>query len=105
MPDEIHNELLRLIALNNAERWLPEHIAFEQLLDRHGDRLIPGLGQMGIELIEVTTRTVSAIANPEIKITRWVALLPAAEKKGGDATPPALLVLQVSEQEQEILRS
>lgn len=41
--DPIRQELQRLIALNNAERWLPEHIAFEQLLDRHGDKLIPGL--------------------------------------------------------------
>jgi HEAT repeat protein len=40
---EVSQELLNLIALNNAERWLPEHIAFKQLLDRQGDRLIPGL--------------------------------------------------------------
>src|SRR4051812_44963384 len=40
---EVRQELLRLIALNNAEQWVPEHIAFEQLLDRHGDRLMPGL--------------------------------------------------------------
>jgi len=40
---EIRQELLTLIALNNAEQWVPEHIAFQQLLDRHGDRLITGL--------------------------------------------------------------
>lgn len=40
---EIRQELLRLIALNNAERWVPEHIAFQQLLNRHADRLVPGL--------------------------------------------------------------
>jgi HEAT repeat protein len=43
MPNEIHDELLRLIALNNVERWVPHHIAFQQLLDGHGDRLMPGL--------------------------------------------------------------
>ena len=40
---EIRQELLNLIARNNAEQWVPEHIASQQLLDRHGDRLIPGL--------------------------------------------------------------
>ena len=40
---DIRQELLRLIALNNTAQWLPEHIAAQQLLDRHGERLIPGL--------------------------------------------------------------
>lgn len=40
---EIRQELLNLIALNNAEQWVPEDIAFQQLLDRHGDRLVLGL--------------------------------------------------------------
>ena len=40
---DIRQELLRLIALNNAEQWVPEHIAVQKLLDRHGNRLIPGL--------------------------------------------------------------
>ncbi len=35
---DMRQELLNLIALNNAEKWVPEHIAFEQLLDRHADR-------------------------------------------------------------------
>lgn len=39
----IRQELQRLIDLNAAERWLPEHIAFRQLVDQFGDRLIPGL--------------------------------------------------------------
>jgi len=39
----IRHELQRLIDLNNAERWLPEHIAFRQLVDQFGDWLIPGL--------------------------------------------------------------
>lgn len=40
---DVHQELLTLIALNNAEQWVPEHIAYQHLLDRHGDRLIPGV--------------------------------------------------------------
>ena len=40
---EIRQELLKLIALNDAEQWVPEDIAFQQLLDRHGDRLVQGL--------------------------------------------------------------
>ena len=39
----IRQELQRLIDLNAAERWLPEHIAFRQLVDQFGDWLIPGL--------------------------------------------------------------
>ena len=40
---EIRKELERLIALNYAEQWVPNHIAFQQLLERHGDRIIAGL--------------------------------------------------------------
>jgi HEAT repeat protein len=40
---EIRQELLNLIALNNAEQWVPEDIAFQQQLDRHAVRLVPGL--------------------------------------------------------------
>jgi len=40
---EIRKELERLIALNHAEQWVPNHIAFQQLLERHGDRIISGL--------------------------------------------------------------
>jgi HEAT repeat protein len=39
---EIRHELQRLIALNYAEQWVPHHIALNEL-ERHGDRLIPGL--------------------------------------------------------------
>ena len=39
---EIRHELLRLLILNYAEQWVPEHIAYVQLA-RYGDRLIPGL--------------------------------------------------------------
>ena len=39
---EIRLELLRLLILNYAEQWVPEHIAFVQLAS-YGDRLIPGL--------------------------------------------------------------
>ena len=40
---EIRKELEHLIALNYAEQWVPNHIAFQQLLERHGDRIIAGL--------------------------------------------------------------
>ena len=40
---EIRKELERLIALNYAEQWVPNHIAFQQLLEGHGDRIIAGL--------------------------------------------------------------
>lgn len=40
---EIRQELLNLIALNDAEQCVPEHFAYQQLLDRHDDRLMPGL--------------------------------------------------------------
>jgi len=40
---EIRKELERLIELNYAEQWVPNHIAFQQLLERHGDRIIAGL--------------------------------------------------------------
>lgn len=39
----IRQELQRLIDLNAAERWVPEHIALRQLFDQFGDGLIPGL--------------------------------------------------------------
>lgn len=40
---EIRKELERLIALNYAEQWVPNHIAFQQLLEGHGDHIIAGL--------------------------------------------------------------
>ena len=40
---EIRKELERLIGLNYAEQWVPNHIAFQQLLEGHGDRIIAGL--------------------------------------------------------------
>jgi HEAT repeat protein len=43
--NDIHQELLRLIDLNNAKQWVPEDTAYQELLDRHGNRLVPGLIQ------------------------------------------------------------
>jgi HEAT repeat protein len=40
---EIRNELERLIEINHAEQWVPNHIAFQQLLERYGERIIAGL--------------------------------------------------------------
>jgi HEAT repeat protein len=60
---EIRQEVLRLIALNNAEQWVPEHIAFQKLLNRHGDRLIPGLIEcLGDEDAEVRQLTVELLS-------------------------------------------
>jgi HEAT repeat protein len=39
---DILQDLLRLIALNHTEEWVPHHIALQEL-DGHGDQLIPGL--------------------------------------------------------------
>ena len=39
--NDIHHELLRLVALNHQEQWVPAHLALQQL-DQYGDRLIPG---------------------------------------------------------------
>ncbi len=62
------------------------------------DKLLPGVGQMGMQLIKVETftETVKRVAFPEIKITRWVVVLPAAEKRGGAEAPPAFCVLAES---------
>lgn len=43
--NSIRQELQRLIELNAAERWVPEHIAFRQLLDQYGDGVIVGLAE------------------------------------------------------------
>lgn len=40
--DSIRNELLRLVASNEAEQWVPTDTALHELR-RFGDRLIPGL--------------------------------------------------------------
>lgn len=40
--NDIRQELLRLVALNHQEQWVPTHLALQQL-DQYGDRLIPGL--------------------------------------------------------------
>jgi hypothetical protein len=58
------------------------------------ETLPPGEGQLGLESITVQTgtETIEAIVPPIIRITRWLRLLPAAEKAGGDPAPPALSV-------------
>jgi len=37
---EVRQELLRFIALNHAEQWVPNDVAFQQLFERHGDLII-----------------------------------------------------------------
>ena len=60
--NDLRQELQRLIALNNAERWLPEHIAFRELFDLHGDGLIPGLVEcVGDEDTEVRVLAITLL--------------------------------------------
>ena len=40
--NDIRQELLRLVALNHQEQWVPTHLALQQL-EQYGDRLIFGL--------------------------------------------------------------
>jgi HEAT repeat protein len=62
MPNDIRQELLRLIALNYAEQWVPEHIAFQQI-DHYDDRLIPGLIEcLGDEDAEVRQLAVALLS-------------------------------------------
>lgn len=75
---ETRQELLNLIALNNAERWLPEHIAFKQLLNRHGDRLIPGL--------------IECLSDDEAEVRRLAVNL--LDEAGLDATPALPAIIQ-----------
>lgn len=75
---EIRQELLNLIALNNAEQWVPEHIAFMQLLDRHGVRLIPGL--------------IECLGDDDAEIRRLAVEL--LDEAGLDAAPALPAVIQ-----------
>lgn len=70
---DIRQELLRLIALNHAEQWVPNHIALQEL-DRFGDLLIPGL----IECLGDDDAEVRLLA---------VALLDEAEQQAKPAVP------------------
>ncbi len=60
--NDIRQELQRLIDLNAAERWVPEHIALGQLFDQFGDRLIPGLVEcVGDEDTEVRVLAITLL--------------------------------------------
>lgn len=83
--NDLRQELQRLIALNNAERWLPEHIAFRELFDLHGDGLIPGL----IECVGDKVAEVRVLA---------ISLLDVAGESAKDAVP--VLVRAVDDDDQ-----
>jgi HEAT repeat protein len=76
MADDIHQELLRLIALNNAEQWVPEHIAFQQL-DYYGDRLIPGL--------------IECLGDDDAEVRRLAVALLSEGRPRSDVAVPALI--------------
>ena len=77
MPNDIRQELLRLIALNNAEQWVPHHIAFQQLLDRHGDRLVPGL--------------IECLTDEDAEVRRLAVALLSEGRPQSDVAVPALI--------------
>lgn len=81
----IRPELQRLIDLNNAERWVPEHIAFGQLFDQFGNGLIPGL----VECVGDEDTEVRVLA---------ITLLDVAGDAAKDAVP--VLVLAVADDDQ-----
>lgn len=58
----IRQELQHLIDLNADERWVPEHIAFRQLLDQFGDEVIVGLAEcVGDEDAEIRVLAISLL--------------------------------------------
>ena len=83
--NDIRQELQRLIDLNAAERWVPEHIAFRQLVDQFGDRLIPGL----IECVGDQEAEVRVLA---------LSLLDVAGDAAREAVP--VLILAVADDDQ-----
>jgi HEAT repeat protein len=76
---EIRQELLNLIARNNAEQWVPEHRAFQQLLDLQGDRLIPGL--------------IECLGDNDAEVRRLAVNL--LDEAGPAATPALPLMIQM----------
>lgn len=81
----IRQELQRLIDLNAAVRWIPEHIAFGQLLDQFGNGLIPGL--------------VECVGDEDDEIRKLaITLLDVAGDAAKDAVP--VLVLAVDDADQ-----
>ncbi len=83
--NSIRQELQRLIDLNATERWVPEHIAFGQLLDQFSDRLIPGL----IECVGDQDFEVRALA---------ISLLDAAGDAAKVAVPVLVLAVEDADQ-------
>jgi hypothetical protein len=66
------------------------------------ESLIPGEGKIGVEAIQIQTGTETLKpVQPSIEMTRWLALLPAAEEAGGPAAPPALFIRAATGQPME----
>ncbi len=118
---EIRQELLNLIALNNAERWVPENIAVVQLFDRHGDRLIPGLieclgdddgevrrlavnllDEAGLVATPALPAVIQLVADPD-RLVR-VAAAHCLEKFGPQAVDAVPLLLPWLQDENEYIR-
>jgi len=118
---EIRQELLNLIALNNAEQWVPEHIAYQQLLDRYGDRLIPELieclgdddaevrrlainllDEAGLAAAPALPAVIQMIANPDRLV--GVAAAHCLEKFGHQAVDALRLLLPWLQDEHEYIR-
>lgn len=117
----IRQELHRLIALNNAEKWVPEHIAVEQLLNRHGDLLVPGLieclgdddaevrrlavnllDETGLRAASVMPAVIQKIADPD-RLVR-VAAAHCLEKFGPHAVGAVPLLLPWLQDDHEYIR-
>lgn len=117
----IRQELLNLIALNNAEQWVPEHIAVQQLLDRYGDRLILGLieclndsdgdvrrlaisllDEAGLDAAPALPAVIQKVADPD-RLVR-VAAAHCLEKFGHQAVDAVPLLLPWLQDDHEYVR-
>ena len=67
----IRDQLTRLIVLNDADEWIPHHVALEQLA-HFGNRLIPGL--------------IDCLTDPDVEI-RQLAIELLAEARDASAVP------------------
>ena len=76
MPNVIHDEILRLIALNHAKRWIPHHGAIRQL-EQHGDRLIPGL--------------IECLSDEDAEVRQFAAGILKETGQGAEPAVPALV--------------
>ncbi len=85
--NEISRELLRLVALNHQEQWVPTDVAIQQL-EYYGDRLIPGL--------------VLALddANEEVRLLAMNLL----DEAGSRSTPALPIIIRMLRDEDRTMR-